>query len=184
MEIIIAALLLLFVVVSGIMLHAAAKDPPENATVIVLGAAIRGDRPSTMLADRLKSAASYLKKNPASKCVVSGGQGEDEDYPEALVMRNYLVEQGIEESRIYREDVSVNTYQNIELSKALVEKEGLNSTVVIATQEFHQYRAQTFAKRAGFQEIGACTCRSPGYLLGCYWVREFAAICRMTLLGY
>jgi uncharacterized SAM-binding protein YcdF (DUF218 family) len=185
MEIVIAALLVLFIVVSGIMLHAAAKVPPENATVIVLGAALRGDQPSTMLASRLKSAAKYLEKNPESKCVVSGGQGADEDYPEALVMRNYLVEKfGIDESRIFMESTSINTYQNIELSKALIEKEKLNSSVVIATQEFHQYRAQTFAKRAGFQEIGACTCQSPGYLLGCYWVREFVAISRMTLLGY
>ena len=56
--------------------------------------------------------------------------------------------------------------------------------MVIATQEFHQYRAQAFARRAGLTDAGPCTCHTPPYLLLCYWVREFAAISRMLLLGY
>ena len=69
------ALLLLFIVVSCFMLHAAAKKAPKNATVIVLGAALRGDQPSLMLADRLDAAEKYLNAHPESVCIVSGGQG-------------------------------------------------------------------------------------------------------------
>lgn len=176
--------LLLFIVVSVQMLRAAAAPPPESATVIVLGAAIYDDRPSPMLADRLNAAARYLEANPDSVCIVSGGQGADEDYPEATIMKRYLLELGIEEARIIEEAASTNTYENIEFSANIIRERGLSEITVIATQEFHQYRAQKMAENAGLRGVGACTCRSPDWLLLGYWVREFAAICRFALLGY
>lgn len=179
-----AALLLLFIVVSALMLQAAAAPPPENATVIVLGAAIYDDRPSPMLADRLDAAARYLEDNPAAVCIVSGGQGHDEDYPEATIMKRYLVDKGIDETRIWEEASSTNTYENIEFSADIIRKQGLSETIVIATQEFHQYRSQEMAKNAGLRDVGACTCRSPVSLLLGYWVREFAAVCRLLVVGY
>ena len=177
-------LLALFVAASGVMLHAAAKQPERNATVIVLGAAITGDRPSQMLADRLNTTVKYLEDNPASVCIVSGGQGSDEEYPEAQVMYNYLVEKGVDPARIYQEDRSTNTEENIRFSREIIAAEGLNPHVVIATQEFHQYRAQSLAKKEGLGQVGPATCRTPLHLLECYWVREFAAVCRFWLLGY
>lgn len=179
-----AALLALFLAVSGIMLVSAARPAPENATVIVLGAAIREDRPCRMLADRLNAAARYLEENPDSSCIVSGGQGADEAYTEASVMKAYLMEKGVAESRVYMEDTSTNTFENMRNSQSLIEEHGLNTTVVIATQEFHQYRAQSFAEKGGAAQAGPCTCRTPAHLLLCYWVREFAAICRMWIAGY
>jgi len=38
-------------------------------------AKVCGSQPSRMLRDRLLAAADYLEANPASNCVVSGGQG-------------------------------------------------------------------------------------------------------------
>ena len=71
-------LTLLFLTVSGVMTAAACAPPPEGATVVVLGAALRGEQPSRMLAERLKTAATYLRDHPESSCVVSGGQNDDE----------------------------------------------------------------------------------------------------------
>ena len=180
----VAVLLVLFLAVSGILLYGAARPVPENATVIVLGASVIEDRPCRMLADRLDAAVRYLEENPASACIVSGGQGPDEQYTEASVMKAYLIERGIDSSRIWEEDRSTNTSENIRFSKQIIEEQGLSDTVVIATQEFHQYRAQQFAKKAGLEQAGPCTCRTPWYLLLGYWVREFAAVSRMVLLGY
>lgn len=174
----------LFVVVSGLMLHSAARKPAKNATVIVLGAAIRGDQPSLMLSDRLNSAIRYLNENKGSVCIVSGGQGEDESYTEAQIMYTYMVNKGINPSRIYKEERSTSTDENIRYSMEIIQSKGLSRNVVIATQEFHEYRAQAMARHAGLAQISPCTCRSPWYLLECYWVREFAAICRYWLLGH
>lgn len=180
---IVGVLLILFLAVSGLMLAGAARPAPENATVIVLGAGLHDGKPSRMLADRLNAAARYLDANPESICIVSGGQGADEPWSEAYAMKTYLLEKGVPEERIRVEDESTSTYENVQFSKRIIEEENLSRTVVIATQEFHQFRAQSFAKQAGFTEVGPCTCRTPLHLLLCYWVREFAAICHMALLG-
>lgn len=85
-------------------------------------------------------------------------------------MKAYLLEKGVPEERIREESASTSTYENIQFSKRIIEEENLSRTVVIATQEFHQFRAQSFARRAGFTEAGPCTCRTPLHLLLCYWV--------------
>lgn len=174
----------LFIVVSGMMIYAACISPPEDATVIVLGAGLKGDRPARMLTGRLDAAAAYLKAHPAAACVVSGGQNEDEIVSEAFAMRTYLMEQGIDGDRIYMEDQSTSTYENLQFSKKVIEENGLSSAVAVATQEFHQLRGQSFAKQAGFETVGAVTAHSPFYMLGSYWIRDFAGLCHMALLGY
>jgi uncharacterized SAM-binding protein YcdF (DUF218 family) len=170
---------------SSVMIGAAAKKPSGNdSTVIVLGARILGDRPSRMLRGRLDEAIVYLKENPEAHCIVSGGQGADEPYTEAYVMEKYLLEQGIDAGRIFKEERSTDTHENIEYSMEIIRQQGLSERVVIATQEFHQYRAATLARRAGAVDVSAATSMSPLYLLLCYWVRECAAICRLWVFGY
>ncbi len=179
-----SALALLFLVVSGFMAAAACAPPPPDATVIVLGAALRGEKPSPMLEGRLETAAAYLKAHPEASCVVSGGQNEEESLSEAEAMKRYLVEHGIEGSRIFLEDRSTNTRENLQMSREVIERQGLSEAVVIATQEFHQLRAKLYAQEAGFETIGALTAHTPGHLIGSYWIRDFAGICRILVFGY
>ncbi len=167
------------------MAVAATRKPAgEETTLIVLGAKINGEHPSLMLRQRLQVAADYLAEHPQAKCVVSGGQGPDEDYTEAHVMKKHLTERGIEAERIYEEGRSTNTHENIGYSMEIIRAEGLSEHIVIATQEFHQYRASVLAKWQGVEKVSALTCASPPHLLLCYWVRECAAICRLWLLHY
>ncbi len=180
---IIALLLVLFAVVSGYMIAACAKQPSEDATVIVLGAALRGDRPSLSLRTRLEAAREYLTEHPKAVCIVSGGQGPDEIYTEASVMKAWLADRGIDPQRIYVEDQSTSTFENIRLSREVIEQNGLTSQVAIVTQDFHQFRAQQFAKRAGLTVSGAITAHTPWYLLGSYWIRDFAGVCHMMIMG-
>ena len=178
-----AALVVLFAVVSGLMLRAAHNHPIEDATLVVLGAALRGDQPSRLLRGRLDAAAAYLQEHPKAVCVVSGGQGPDEICTEASVMKRYLLEKGIAPDRIYMEEQSTSTFENVKFSKEIIEKNQLNSNIAMVTQEFHQYRAQQFAKKAGFAEVGAVTAHTPLHLLASYWIRDFAGVCHMVLLG-
>ena len=168
--------LLLCAVLSGLMLWSVADGPTGERTVVVLGAGINGDRPSRMLADRLKTAAEYLRAHPEAPCVVTGGQGADELYAESTVMKRYLIELGIEEDRIFEENKSKDTEQNLLFAREIIEREGLCPAVVVVTQEFHQYRAGEYAYAAGFEDAAALSCASPAYLLPCYWVREWFAI--------
>ena len=180
---VVGALLILFLAVSGCMIHACTKKPSENATLLVLGAAIRGDQPSKLLLGRLETAYAYLTEHPDAVCIVSGGQGEDEICTEASVMKRYLVEQGIDPDRIYEESASTSTFENVKFSRDIIEEHGLSPSIAVVTQEFHQFRAQQFVARAGFDDVGAVVAHSPWHLIGSYWIRDFAGVCHMILLG-
>lgn len=173
------ALVALFVIVSAKMIKANTHKPREDATVIVLGAGINGDQPSLILRGRLDAAIAYLEEHPQAVCIVSGGQGPDEICSEASVMQTYLLEHGIATERIYVEDRSENTEQNIAFSRTIIEENGLSQNVAIVTQEFHQYRAQRYTMKAGFTSVGAITAHTPWELLGGYWIRDFAGVCYM-----
>jgi len=49
---------------------------------------------------RLDEAYRYLKDDPETICIVSGGQGYNEPCQEAEVMKKYLEDKGIDSSRI------------------------------------------------------------------------------------
>lgn len=180
---IVGALVLLFLGLSVCMIAACAKRPREGATLVVLGAALREDQPSALLRGRLEAAYVYLTEHPDAPCIVSGGQGKDEICTEASVMKTYLMNKGIDPARIYSEESATSTFENICHSRELIEQHGLSTEVAVGTQDFHQFRAQQFVKRAGLTVSGAVTAHTPWYLLASYWIRDFAGICHMALLG-
>ena len=153
-----------------------------EATVIVLGCKVNGEEPSLMLRRRLQRALLYLQQNPQANCVVSGGMGENESYTEAHVMKKYLVENGIDPSRIYEEDRSTNTDTNIQNSLALIEQEGLSDNLIICTDGFHQLRAWLYVRRYGAQAT-AISGKTPLLVVPSYAVRELCGILKMLLIG-
>ena len=137
------------VVPLGFMIAASVDTPPENATVIVLGCQVKGDKPSTMLRDRCRSALNFLNANPNSVCVASGGQGNGENISEAKAIFNFLTENGISPERIYLDEKSTNTSENLSFSADIIKENGLATDVAIASDNFHQLRAEIFAKKNG-----------------------------------
>ena len=136
---------------SGLMLSIQANTPPENVPVIVLGAQVYSEeKMGVSLTGRINAAYDYLLDNPQSSCIVTGGQGGDEPCPEALTEKNVLVKMGIDEDRIFLEDRSHNTRENLVFAKEIAEEQGLGEEVAIVTQGFHMYRATQLAKAAGF----------------------------------
>lgn len=125
---------------------------------IILGGGLNGDKPGSMLKNRLDLGIDYLNLHKDTKVIVSGGQGPDEAVPEAVAMKNYLVEHGINEDRILEENKSRTTVQNIAFSKKILEKEGAKEDkVLIVTDDFHLYRAQLIADELGVKNTGiAC----------------------------
>lgn len=165
----------LVIIMTALMIKAAAVKPAPNATVIVLGCKVYGERPSIMLTARLDAALEYLNANPESACIVSGGQGSDELISEAECMYLYLTNQGIPPERIYKEDKSTTTRENIAFSYEIIKEHGLNENIAIATNEFHEYRAGKIADAVGL-ERGAVSGATVPWLLPTYYARELLAI--------
>lgn len=183
--VVVSAGIVLMSVVSGMMLSASLRTVPEDktrVTVVVLGCLVIDDRPSLMLQDRLDAAAEYLLSNPEACCVVTGGQGHNEDYPEAVIMRDYLVEKGVSPSRIVVEQESTSTYENLVNASALIEKYNCHEEIVIATDRFHQYRARLAAEELGMTSY-CINSETRWYLSMQYWFREIVGICYIAAFG-
>lgn len=123
----IAAVMTLAVVETVYLVKAVRKKPADNATVVVLGCKVYGEKASLTLRERLNAAYDYLLENEEAACVVSGGQGPDEDISEALCMYRYLEDKGIDASRLYMEDTSTSTQENLENSLQVIRENGLNT---------------------------------------------------------
>lgn len=142
--------------------------------VIVLGAQVRGERVTKSLAKRLDAAYEYLMENKEAKVICSGGQGTGEDISEALAMKRYLIDKGIDESRIIMEDRSRSTYENLKYSLEIIEDKDVS--VAIVTNNFHVYRAMHLAKYVGFTNVSGLAGKSDNRLLPNYMVREGIAL--------
>lgn len=164
----------------GVCLAYAFNSPEKNQTVIILGCQVNGERPSLMLIDRMNKAIEYLDENPDSKVIVSGGKGPGENITEAEAMKRYLIENGIEEKRIFVEDNSVNTKENISFSEKVIEENGLNRSVAIATDGFHQYRAYRFCRDNNLKNT-ALSCNTKWYFTLSYYSREVLAVIKMII---
>lgn len=152
----------------------------EPQAVIVLGCQVRGETPSTMLAWRLDAAIETLSEYPEAVCVVSGGKGRGEDISEAEAMRRYLVQCGVSESRIIAEDKSTSTLENIAFSAEILKELNIDRAVIV-TSDFHQYRADIYARRNSLT-VGHHSSETPRYNLLNYWVREWAALFKQLII--
>lgn len=156
----------------------ASQSIPENTTAIVLGCAVDGDKPSRMLQKRIDAAFEYLTENPQAKCILSGGKGDGENLSEAEAMYIALTQKGIAPERLYKEDKSTTTAENMQFSKEILEAQNLGGTVVLITTDFHQFRAGLLAEKCGLSTYKVCA-HSGTFSLPTFIVREW-----FTVIGY
>ena len=171
----------LFVAVLAMSAFLATHGTDDNAggdedAVIVLGAAVHGSELSRTLIRRLDTAAAYHERNPQALIVVSGGQGPQEDLPEAVAMRQYLIGRGIPSELIVVEDRSTSTEENFAFSKARLDRRLPSGyRVVFVTDEFHVYRAGQIASAAGLT-VSHVSSRTPWYFWPANYLRETVAV--------
>ena len=117
--------------------------------IIILGCQIRKDGSLTpLLKGRVDRALSFRNKQLEETgkdliFVPSGGKGSDEVISEAEAMKNYLLENGIEEKNILVENKSKNTYENIKFSNELINNKDAN--IAFSTTNYHVLRAGLLA---------------------------------------
>lgn len=158
----------------------AGTDQPngDERAVIVLGAGLRGDRVSGVLARRLNAAHAYYLEHPDVLLVVTGGQGFQEIIPEADAMRKYLLDLGVPDRQILVEDKSTSTEENFAFARALLEQRGISAEMPIAfsTNNFHCYRSAQYAKEAGFMDVDAIPASTGLESIASCYLREVFAV--------
>ena len=172
---------------AGILVGNATKGSPDTSCdyLIVLGAGVNGTTPSRSLQDRIDIAYAYLSTHPQTQCIVSGGQGPGEDISEAQCMYDHLTARGIAPDRIWLEDRSTSTQENIAFSLAVIEAHtGTRpETAGILSSEYHLYRAGLFAQRQGLTMVGIPARTYWAHLFVSYCIREIFAVTYYTFFG-
>ena len=158
---------------------------PQSEYLIVLGAKVRENGPSVSLQDRISAAAAFLQEHPNVIAIVSGGQGKDEPMAEADCMYQNLIALGIPESRIWVEDQSTSTDENLRFSLNLIEeKTGTRpQKIAILSSEYHLLRASLMLKKLGveFEGVPAKTSRVSQLINHC--MREVAGVWHFYIFG-
>ena len=154
----------------------------DEDVIIVLGAGLRGEDVTRTLANRLDRAIEYHRRNPYAIIIVCGGLGDQTTITEALAMKRYLIDRGVPEEKIIKEDNSRNTFQNLSFANdILIEHFPEGFTSVIITNDFHVYRAVRFSRDIGMdsRHMGA---RTPVYTVPLNFLRETAAVLRIWII--
>jgi len=144
--------------------------PPtgEYDVIIVLGAQVKPDGvPSIQLQWRLDAAVKAWQERNAL-VVVCGAQGSNEPAPEAHVMREELIRQGVPEESILMDDKSFNTRQNIRNAVQLMEGRDVDR-VLIVTSDYHLPRAMALAEDEGLEASGLGSPTKQGLR---FWVKN------------
>ena len=146
--------------------------------LLILGGNVIGaDTPSPQLFERMKSAAAYLDENPEVIAVPCGGCFRDgQKKSEAAIIADYLVEQGIDGSRIILEDNSTTTYENFEFGTKIIENHAGRPLdeikIAFLSSDYHIHRAAVIAKRCGVRNCGRVSSPTPGEAMPRF-IREY-----------
>lgn len=175
-----------FCVVETFIIRDARTETKQPADyIIVLGAGVNGTVPSLSLRDRLVGTYDYMTENPDCIAIVSGGQGEGEDITEALCMRNWLVERGIDADRIIIEDKATSTLENLRYSMDIIDTLPNDDPVLgIVSSEYHLHRAKRLAEYVGIDVIGIAARTSYPTVAANYFIREAFAMTEQYVFGH
>ena len=125
------------------------EEITEVDCIIVLGAAVWGDKPSPMLEDRLLEGIELYQKGVSKKIIMSGDHGQNE-YDEVNIMQQFAIEKGIPSEDIFMDHAGFSTYDSIYRAKEIFGAK----KIIIVTQEYHLYRALHIANRLGIEAYG------------------------------
>ena len=124
------------------------SDPASAEAIVVLGAAQYDGRPSPQLAARLDHALELYNEGVAPVVMVTGGNQPGDRFTEAEASADYLVDRGVPETAVMREDAGHTTYESLDAAADQLLDAGLDD-VVLVTDPYHSLRSRLIAEEVG-----------------------------------
>jgi vancomycin permeability regulator SanA len=121
---------------------------------VVLGNRVKHDGSlSPVLKGRVDRALELYRQGKVPRIMVSGGRGdENDDFPEGLAMKNYLVTQGVAADRIIEDDNGWNTYLTAKDFLPVADSLHLHSIIVVSSF-YHLTRSKYIIRKLGFRNV-------------------------------
>ena len=89
-------------------------DEDSYNYVIVFGSSVSmNNEQNTIINKRIDKAIEYANKHLETKFIMTGAKVSHDAFEEATYMKEYMMEKGIDESRILTDTMSINTFENI-----------------------------------------------------------------------
>lgn len=118
--------------------------------ILVLGAGVRsGGVPSPMLEDRLKTGIALYQSGAAKRLLMSGDHGR-KGYDEVNVMKSYALHGGVPSEAVFMDHAGFSTYESMYRARDIFGAK----KIIIATQEYHLYRALYDVESLGLSAYG------------------------------
>jgi SanA protein len=135
--------------VYGSRIYTRPGDLPVRRVAIVFGAAVRSNRPTPVLADRVEAAVELYQAGRAQKLIMTG-DNRFVDYNEPDAMIAYAVELGVPEGDLVADYAGRRTYDSCYRARDIF---GVTQAVLV-TQGFHLNRALFICDRLGLDVVG------------------------------
>ena len=128
--------------------------------IVVFGAAEYNGAPSPVFKARLDHALELEDRRLAPAIITTGGSGGDPHFTEGGVARDYLIQQGVAEDKIFTETRSDTTYESVK-AVAQILKQRQARTCIAVSDGFHLYRVKLMFRAVGITAYGSPAPNSP-----------------------
>jgi len=171
---VVGALFLFLSVTGSRIVRAAVESPAKKADVIaIFGAAEYAGHPSPVFRARLDHGYELFHKGMAPVVITTGGSGQDPDFSEGGVGREYLLRRGVPEQALIAETQGSDTAQSAARVANIMRANGMRSCIAVS-DAYHVFRIRALLEHEGVQvELAPRPESRPHHL----WER-FAAVMR------
>src|SRR5208337_635066 len=147
-----AGALLLFLGVTGSRIVAAAgESPTKKADVIaIFGAAEYAGHPSPVYKARLDHGYELFEEGMAPVVITTGGAGQDPDFSEGGVGRDYFLRRGVPEQALIAETQGSDTAQSAARVANIMRANGMQSCIAVS-DAYHVFRIRALLEHEGVQ---------------------------------
>jgi vancomycin permeability regulator SanA len=140
---------LVYITIDGLRDHKGSAD-----IAVVLGNKVNGDSSlSPVLQGRVDKAWLLFRQGRVQRIMVSGGRGKkDDNVPEGLAMKRYLLQKGVPAAAIIEDNDGENTYLTSRNFRAVKDSLHLSSVIVVSSF-YHITRTKYIFRKQGYNNV-------------------------------
>jgi len=144
--------LVLFLGITGTRIVGAAGEKPSRRAdaIVVFGAAQYAGHPSPIFRARLDHGFELFHEGLASVVITTGGAGQDPDFSEGGVGRDYLWRRGIPEQSLIAETQGSDTALSAERVANIMRKNGMRTCIAVS-DAYHVFRIRALLESEGIE---------------------------------
>ncbi|HTR23079.1 MAG TPA: YdcF family protein [Terriglobales bacterium] len=148
----VAGALMLFLGITGTrVVRAAGESPAHKADVIVIfGAAQYAGHPSPVFRARLDHGFELFAHGMAPVVITTGGAGQDPEFSEGGVGRDYLLRRGVPEQALIAETQGSDTAQSADRVSNIMRANGMRHCIAVS-DAYHVFRIRALLERDGVE---------------------------------